>query len=211
MALADAPEDIQQLAKDWTLYGRVEIEPGETVVVVGAYQGKLMQLFAETSEAGTIYGFEPQAWAYQRAAERLAPYGNRCRIFDYGLGWTSGMFPMGEFMTDAASFLNTGPGSREHGAGVMLAGQAGLQRAGIGQGRIGLMVMNIEGAEFQLLPYFRQRAILGRVHGLAVQWHMDIGGSTREDMDQEIGRLQADGFNLEIDERPSWTYHRRAA
>lgn len=200
--------DLAALVDRWPVCRLFAVSPGGTIVVVGAYCGIDMELLANLfPSAGRIIGFEPQEWAAQDAIQRLRPYRNT-EIHTVGLGATEARdVPMGEWHTDAASFLNTGPAARTWGKGKVTKFDRAMK--GVAVERIALLTMNIEGYEFSLLPYMRETGWLQNLDGLAVQWHPGLGGN-HTDMDREIEILTGlDGFRLGFDERPTWTYHER--
>lgn len=205
VVLDDAPEDIQQLARDWPLWQRFSLPPEPVIVIVGAYQGKAMDLLGRIfPDYNRIVGFEPQEWAYAAARERL----DRRRqmwLMPAGLGpETIEHAAMGEWHTDAASFVNTGPGTREQGTGTIAEADTALRAMNLSH--VDLMIMNIEGGEYALIPHLRETHWLERIDRLAVQWHLNLPGVPQDAMEAELARLQAH-YHLEHDERPTWTYH----
>lgn len=203
--LDDAPEDIQQLARDWPLWQRFSLPPKPVIVIVGAYQGKAMDLMGRLfPDYSRIVGFEPQEWAYLAARDRL----DRRRqiwLMPAGLGpETIEHAQMGEWHTDAASFVNTGPGTREQGTGKIAEADTALRAMLLSH--IDLMIMNIEGGEYALLPHLRETHWLERIDRLAVQWHLNLPGVPLDAMESELGRL-GELYTLEYDNRPTWTYH----
>lgn len=200
--------DLEELLERWPLGGTFNLAPDSTIVVVGAYKGITMDLLDELYSPKRIYGFEPQPWAAQEAANRLQlkPH---CQVYNAALGMTEGMFEMGEWGTDGCSLVNTGQSAREHGLGRMMPAETYLNNIP----QIDLMVMNIEGYEYSLLPYLRSKEILPRISRLAVQWHNDLApGMDETMMARYIDELHVvDGFLLRFDERPAWTYHVKAA
>lgn len=203
--LDDAPEDIQQLARDWPLWQRFSLPPAPVIVIVGAYQGKAMDFMGRLfRDYNRIVGFEPQEWAYMAARERL----DRRRqmwLMNAGLGPEHiDNAQMGEWHTDAASFVNTGPGTREQGTGTIAEADTALRAMNLSH--IDLMIMNIEGGEYTLLPHLRETHWLERIDRLAVQWHLNLPGVPRDAMESELERL-GERYELEYDNRPTWTYH----
>lgn len=214
--LQAAPADLQELVENWPLCLDFGLPGGATAVVVGAYQGKVMELLCRLQPAyWEIIGFEPQMFAHRRAQARLLTGGfPRCQVYPWGLGLVDGWQAMGEVNTDAASFVNTGLDSREQGDGLLKDANLELARL-MGVDRIDLMVMNIEGYEFALVPYLRKTGWLARIDRLAVQWHLfpdlEVEGRplTEAVMTDEIALLTSDGFRLVHDRRPAWTHHER--
>jgi FkbM family methyltransferase len=202
--------ELGEFANSWPLWKHFDLQntPDPLIVVVGAYQGKVMHLMLELFEDSEVIGYEPQEWACHRALERLKGYENRTHLHAYGLGERDEMeVEMGEFNTDACSFINVGPDSRDHGFGHMLEAVACLNRLGP---KIDLMIMNIEGYEYRLLEHLMTYDYLKNIDRLAVQFHNNLGfGTTEGDMDALIDRVTATGFQPIVDQRPTWVYWKR--
>lgn len=204
-SLGNAPDDLKQLVLDWPLVTHFDLPLNATIVVVGAYKGRAMDLLAHMfPQYAKIVGFEPQLWAAQEAGDRIA---NRRAMWVHaaGLGAETNLHvPMGEWHTDAASFVHTGAGTREQGEGIIMEADAGLQMADLDH--IDLMVMNIEGGEYDLIPQLQKTGWLRRIDRLAVQWHLygDVAAAEQR-MDLDIAALHA-YYTLDVDERPTWTY-----
>jgi len=212
LGVGNAPDDLKQLVIDWPLVQHFDLPLGATIVVVGAYKGRAMDLLAHMfPQYDKIVGFEPQLWAAQEAGERVQ---NRRAMWIHGVGLgaeTNFNVPMGEWHTDAASFVNTGPGTREAGVGIIMEADAGLRMAELGDGIIDLMVMNIEGGEYDLIPHLQRMGWLHRIDRLAVQWHLYGDAAVAEQMmDSTIAHLGA-YYELAVDERPTWTYFTKRA
>lgn len=83
---------------------------------------------------------------------------------------------MGEFGTDACSFINTGPDSREQGNGLIRDYAIVAEELEIDH--IDLMIMNIEGYEFELLPYLMELGLLENIDRLIIQFHLGFGNDS---------------------------------
>lgn len=194
-------EETQGLAERWPLLTRFDLSPDSVVVVVGAYKGLAMEALHEIYAPARTIGYEPQEWAFQDATSRLAEKPG-CEVQPYGLGVIDGTFDMGEFHTDACSFINTGLNSRLHGKGKMRDADIALKSA-VGSEKINLLIMNIEGYEYELLPYLIEKGWLRQVDRLAVQWHLNLGN------DGHINEILAqidETHNRVLDEFPAWIY-----
>lgn len=132
-----------QAALDWPL------DSSSVVVEVGGYKGRWALQIVERY-APRLYVFEPQPWAYATCKAVLR---DRATIRPYGLGTTSGIFAMGDWETDGCSFAKAG----EHVGRLEEIGQA---FADLGITHIDLMLMNIEGYEYTLIPHMIARDIL---------------------------------------------------
>jgi FkbM family methyltransferase len=204
MILDNSPEDIRDLAEIWPLCFEFRLPPNSTIIIAGAYQGKVVQLLADLyPNYERIIGFEPQQWAVERARERLvhSKY-PRTPIFPHAIGIENGTFPMGEWNTDACSFINTGV--RDTGEGKMLEFDGEMY--GLGVRRIDLAVLNMEGYEFKLMPYLREIGWAERIDRIACQWHVNLGAGGYEEIDEEINAWQELGHKVIYDHRPQWTY-----
>lgn len=203
-------QEVIDLIQRWPLIKEFKLPENANVVVVGAYKGLACEALMELYPTINIAAFEPQSWAYEEAQTRLRNYFNVI-VYNIGLGVENALLDMGEWHTDAASFVNTGPGSRLQGTGYI--GEAGNLLKMAGFEHIDLMVCNIEGYEYLLIPYLRQIGWLEKIDRLAVQWHLGLGSDPKfeRDVDNYIFDLyEKDFFTLKIDERPAWSYHVKA-
>jgi len=202
--LDTSDSEIRELASTWPLCYEFKLPKSSTSIIAGAYQGKVIQLLADLyPDYERIIGFEPQRWAVDRARERLdhTKY-PRTPIFPYAIGIERGMFPMGEWNTDACSFINTGV--RDTGDGWMVEFNQPMEALEIEL--IDLAVFNMEGYEFKLMPYLREIGWAEKIDRVAVQWHINLGAGGYEEIDQEIQAWQVLGHKLIYDHRPQWTY-----
>ena len=197
-------DDCVLLLEQWSLAKAFDLPPNSTVFVIGAYQGLAMELLSEVYHPRHLVGFEPQLWAVEAATKRLN--GRSYTLFPAGLGIEKGTFPMGEYHTDGCSFVNTGPESRTQGEGQLWDADETLLV--LNPSKIDLMIMNIEGYEWYLLPYLQQKGWLGKIDRLAVQWHYDLGEDPMSDKDvsRYVDNIEQVGLKLNIDLRPAWTY-----
>lgn len=203
--------DIRELIERWPLVKEFNLPEHSNVIVVGAYKGLAMAAIDELYQPDQVIGYDPQIWAANESLETLDHRGN-CVVIPFAL-WAgpapTGRIPMGEWHTDACSFVNVGPGSREQGFGSAMDANLALDILDF-KNKIDLMVMNIESYEYHLIPYLREKGWLKKIDRLAVQWHLNFGGFTEDNMNSEIDKLVSeDLYNLEIDERPAWAYFRR--
>lgn len=150
------------------------------VFEVGGFEGRWARQIKERYHPN-LHVFEPQPWAYERLRYRLgAPFD---RIHPYALGDRDAVLPMGDFETDGCSFVKDAAWYAAH------PGQAHQRRS---EGRmrdivtvlpeimphqryrrpplIDLMLVNIEGYEFTLLPYMFAHGIWPV--RLMVQFHL---------------------------------------
>lgn len=199
--------EVQDLIERWPLVTHYNLPPESNVLVIGSYKGLAIEAIDDLWHPASIRGYDPQIWACDEARARLKDRPN-CEIHEYGLGRYNTTLPMGEWHTDACSFINVGEGSRQQGVGHVWNAHDVL-KVDFPTGNIDLVQLNCEGDEFNLIPYLREKGWLKRINRLAVQWHLRIGPipqKSEDDMDREIGLLiDEDGYSLVWDERPSWT------
>jgi FkbM family methyltransferase len=179
---AACPEHVwDRLALDWPL-------TSESVVVeVGGYKGRWALQIAERY-APRLFVFEPQPWA--AAVCRAVLHGYGAMVLPYALGATSGVMLMGDWETDGCSLLKAGG---EHQV-EMFEIAAIFRQLGLTQ--IDLMLMNIEGYEYMLIPHMLHRGILPQ--RLMVQFHEDVSGpAATADI---FAQLEAAGYAV------VWTY-----
>lgn len=150
-ATIEHPWDVQAL--DWPLTTR------SVVVEVGGYKGRWALQIAERYNP-MLFVFEPQAWA---ADVCRAVLGKRANVYAVALGDQDATLPMGDYETDGCSF--TKPGSS---MGQMREIKGMFEQCQITD-RIDLMLMNIEGYEYTLLPHMLNQGIFPK--WLMVQMH----------------------------------------
>lgn len=178
------PHDIASF--EWPL------TPESVVFELGGYEGRWAAEIARRY-GSRLYVFEPQAWAFERCAAALADYPT-AQIFNFGLGDRAGEFPMGDFETDGASFLK-GPDVRVQGRGRLEEFGAFCESQGLRE--IDLLLLNVEGYEFVLVPYLVERDLMGRIRYFMAQFHELPGHNTSADT------LFA---QIEVSHRPLWDY-----
>ena len=199
-------EELKGLIQRWPLVKHISLPPDSIILVVGSYTGLGMELLNEMFSPSRIIGFDPQRWALDEATIRLqARNYHNFTLFNFGLGFENATYPMGEWHTDACSFINVGEGSRQQGTGSIRDANEVLRILKLPL--IDLMVMNIEGFEFTLLPYLKATGWIDKIDRLAVQWHLGLGDEPKsyDDIADCIDRLEEYGMRLEYDERPAWT------
>lgn len=145
-------------ALDWPL------TKDSVVVEVGGYEGRWSSRIAKKYGC-TLHVYEPQKWAYEKLLQLGLDIPNY-NVHNYAIGDETKIDAlMGEFGTDACSFLVT---TRERGTGSMVRADMALYPLS----EIDLMMINIEGYEFKLLLYMIECGLLKKVKRLCVQWHL---------------------------------------
>lgn len=130
---------------------------------LGAYEGHtagtLLKLYG-----CRIYAFEPQV----EMAKRLHIKFPKAEVFSHGVGVESGKFEMAMVGTDFASFV-FGEGWTQRGEGRLVE-VAKIMR-NLSYDEIDLMVMNIEGYEYLLLPHMVRQGLLPKIRFVQVATH----------------------------------------
>lgn len=192
--------DIKELLDIWPMGWTFDLPEDSAVVVAGSYKGRVLDLINQVYNPGRIYGFEPQKWAYEIANERMA-YAKNVLNLNVAIGITSGEFKMGEWGTDGCSFINTEV--RVSGIGNMIDIATAFPNEMI---PIHLAIFNMEGYEFDLLPYMIQNQMMGNWHRFAVQFHHNFGNDHGY---SELLKNMAKTHEIIIDNAPQWIYWRK--
>lgn len=170
-------------ALDWPLTTQ------STVVEVGGYKGRWALQIALRYQP-RLFVFEPQPWAHAVCQAVLA---DSATVLNYGLGDHDGVLPMGQWETDGCSLVNVAAGNQNEGRICEIG--AAFERLEITD--IDLMLMNIEGYEYTLLPHMLDQGILPR--RLMMQWHL-FGDPWGFIMAGHWTRLEQLGYRI------AWTY-----
>lgn len=168
---AEQVDELLDLERTWPLariikdHLRSPAHAIKTCAVIGSYKGKVMQWLLHEHHVlpSLVVGFEPQAWANVVARHRLDDYGPRWHINEYGLWIGDTELPMYNFGTDACTMMD----------GPVVEARAQFKSVeqelkAIGK-PIDLVIMNIEGAEFDLLGVLLEDG--PTISHLAVQFH----------------------------------------
>lgn len=137
-AAANPEHPWDRQAIDWPL------DKSSVVVEVGGYKGRWALQIAERYSP-RLYVFEPQFWAVEVCRAVL---GDRAHVLGYGLGATSQVLPMEHEETDGCTFVTVGP--RAHFGELREIAEAFIE---LEIANIDLMLINIEGYEYQLIPH----------------------------------------------------------
>lgn len=170
-------------ALDWPL------TTSSVVVEVGGYCGRWALQIAERYHP-RLFVFDPQPWA---VAVCRAALGNQARVYNVALGDRDATMPMGRWGTDGCSLVNI---VDDQQLGQMREIRGMFDQCQITD-RIDLMLMNIEGYEYTLLPHMLDQGILPQ--RLMMQWHQ-FGDPDGAIMAQHWARLAHLGYRI------AWTY-----
>lgn len=157
-AAANPEHEWDRRAIDWP-----ELNQDSIVWEIGSFKGRWALQMAERYNP-VLYCFEPQTWAWEVTRYVLAGY--KAMAFNFGLGTENATLPMGEFETDGCSFLRD---TRTKGTGEIRDIVEVLDEYGVES--IDICLINIEGYEYELVPYMIENDILPRY--LMVQFHGD--------------------------------------
>lgn len=142
-AAAAYPEHVwDEKAIDWPL------TTDSVVVEVGGYKGRWALQIAERYQP-KLFVFEPQPWAYEVCRQVLK---DSAEVLNYALGVSSGQAEMGEWETDGCSLVKPG------GVPVWVH-EIGAAFRDLGITTVDLMLVNIEGYEYILLPHMFDQGI----------------------------------------------------
>ena len=145
-AAATLDHEWDRRALDWPL------DRDSVVVEVGGYKGRWALQIAERYNPRLLI-FEPQPWAADVCRTVL---GERAQVIECALGVEDDSAAiMSKWETDGCSLVDSG------GAGALVqVREIGGAFSALGLTHIDLMLMNIEGYEYTLLPYMLERDIL---------------------------------------------------
>ena len=154
------------------------LDSSATVVIVGAYKGVTAATVSELYNGPRVLAFEPQRWAWEELVEAVREF-PRVECFNFGLGAEDqDDAPMGEWHTDACSFLEL-PGQREFGFGDIRETGKALRLLEVDA--IDLLLLNIEGYEYVLLSHLIASGVIHRVRYALIQWHRDYAEAAGHD------------------------------
>jgi FkbM family methyltransferase len=112
-----------------------------------------------------FYGFEPAPLAFEAARKRLSEFEN-VSLYNFGLGVTSRIAALYDDQRDGATFIQSDGASAD--AQIMSVREF-LENESIQS--VQLMALNIEGGEFELLPYLISSNLIRQIERIMIQWH----------------------------------------
>lgn len=167
------PAHLSQLEHEWDRKSvEWDLAPDSVVVEIGAYKGRWAEIMSDMYRC-KLYAFEPQRWAYEIARQKLDRFHN-AYVFNCALGDISGDFEMGEYETDGCSFVRVG--QRVGGTGRMHEITDAFDRLGIV--RVDVMMVNVEGYEYRLIPYMAGAGMMAQIKNIMVQFHPETTDET---------------------------------
>lgn len=173
------------------------------VVDIGVHIGSFSHL-ALTRGAGRVFGFEPEAGNFARAAHNLAPFGDRVRLFNHAV-WRSDLPSLQLPFFASPDVANSGGGTLiwETSGPLVDAVPFDTVVDAITEGglrRIELLKIDCEGAEFPILltstRLDRIDRIVGEYHELRANLpaHVRIPGYDEFSMEALAAALENVGF-----------------
>jgi FkbM family methyltransferase len=142
-----------------------DLGDGAVVFDVGAYEGEWSRRMAAKYTGYEIHAFEPAPRAFGVAQKRLAEYSN-VNLYNLALGTTTKKARLYDAQRDGATLLQIGGPAVD--VQIMdfreFIGQESIQK-------IHLMSLNVEGWEFELLPYLISSNLIGQIERMMIQWH----------------------------------------
>lgn len=143
------------------------LTPDSVVFEVGAYKGAWACAIHDMYDC-RVYAFEPQDWAFDLLVEESYKR-RRLYPFHFALGNKSHKLQMFKHGTDMCSFVSYNDGSLPDADGYMRDIREFLHSNYIET--IDLMMVNIEGYEYQFLWYLITSGVIYSINHLFVQWH----------------------------------------
>lgn len=188
--------DIHQTWKeadgDHTLALNWDINEESRVWEIGGFEGRWASQIARKYDP-LIDIFEPQEWAVERLEYRFQE-NKKALVRPYGLWVMEANLPLYHYETDGASLVNPGVRSQVCEFRDIYAEAAKTN------GEIDLCLMNIEGAEFSLIPYMTSTGVMQKIHYFWCQFHPGLVW----DGDERFRRINEE---MERTHRVIWSYY----
>lgn len=163
----------ETLALDWPL------NESSHVWEIGGFEGRWAQQISDKFNCN-ITIFEPQLWAVDRLLRRFSKDPN-VKIRPYGLWTHSAVIPIGNYNTDGASIIHDdGREQKQLGVFMEIRDEVFTEEELWGlSDPIDLALMNIEGAEYLLLPYMIEMLLMEEFKYFWCQFHPNGEEDTR--------------------------------
>lgn len=197
----DTLADLLPRHREAAMLALLDLPPGGVCIVAGGYKGDTAD-FLRKVHRSRVYAFEPQEWAVTELQERFAG-DHWVQVRPFGLGSTNadGM-PMGEYGNDACSFLFDRSTVRTVGKGDLRDVAQVWKEEGIGY--LDLLLLNMEGYEYVLLPYMADRGLLACVGNVVLQIHEHVAVEG-----VALGSVLRQTHEIVADFGPAWQWWRR--
>ena len=145
------------------------IKPESTVVECGAFHGRWALEIMQRANP-TLHMFEPQMWLEPELKSTFKGW-SKAYVHMYGLGTETRQARLWEVGNDGATFVNN-TDARDEGQ-VFDIREIGITFYDLGLNAIDLMLINIEGGEYTLIPHMFAKQIFPK--WLMVQMHLKFG------------------------------------
>lgn len=152
----------ETLALDWPLYSTSHVWE------IGGYEGRWAKQILEKYDCD-ITIFEPQLWAVQRMQITFRENWN-IHLKPYGLWTENVVLPIGNYGTDGASLIND-DGREVKQLGAFRSISQEMKEV---ESYIDLALMNIEGAEYTLIPRMIEHNHMARFKNFWCQFHPKV-------------------------------------
>lgn len=146
------------LALDWP------VDELSLVWEIGGYEGRWTKQMVE-KHGCYIEVFEPQEWAFKKLQDQFYDV-PAVKVYPYGLWIRDDFLPIGSFFTDGASIIKKGDGDPTH-AGAFRDIHREMMHVGV----LDVCLMNIEGAEWDLIPYMIAKNDMMKIDNFWCQFH----------------------------------------
>lgn len=147
----------EEMQYDWP-----NLAPNSIVFEIGGYEGKWAAEIARRYDPH-IHFFEPAPRAFNMARDKLGD-NPKVQMFSAGLWYNNGTMMLGDSQRDGAAF-----DKKDSEVQVTVRDIAEVQ----GDIIVDLMQVNVEGAEFYLLPHLINTGLVNNIKHFQTQWHTD--------------------------------------
>lgn len=197
----DTLADLLPRHREAAMLALLDLPSGSVSIVAGGYKGDTAA-FLRSMHKGRVFAFEPQQWAAALLQDRFSGDG-WVTVRGFGLGSTNAEgVDMGEYWTDACSFLFDPKAVRAIGTGDLRDVAEVWKEEGIGVAD--LLLLNMEGYEYVLLPYMADRGLLACVGNIVLQIHEHVAVEG-----VALGSILRQTHDLVADFGPAWQWWRR--
>lgn len=188
--------DLIELDRIWPIGQILEVCNGGNIAVAGAYKGRYLHYLSEMFPNAFLLGYEPQKEACLECTMRFAR-NPKVRVYSYGLATANRGLGIGKHGTDGASIL-----SRSGKVEMILVRDAVDSLPS----HVELLVLNMEGYEWVLLPYLMNEAMHHRIRSMAIQFHPEYVSSAAKN---RVLTQLSENYQPEYKDNNNWTYWRR--
>ena len=143
-----------------------ELQGGDIVIEAGAYEGAWALKVCEQCPQCKVYAFEPATRAYKMAQEKLKDCPS-VTLYRVALGKQDGMATLCDCNRDGANTLDYNPEGEPSETVPVIDAVEVLEPLG----EIGLMHLNAEGSEADILERLIETKLIERVRMILIQWH----------------------------------------